>query len=133
MVDYYVSKGVDICNIDIVPPLDNAQREFWVECDINQESALKHTLKDFNPTHVVHLAAGTGMDVSDISHFKTNFDGVTISGTLSRLELSCQAIKGGVDVTHWIAEFCLSCKRYFQHRLPVSRVFFYRGLHIDPF
>jgi len=90
MVDYYVSKGVDICNIDIVPPLDNAQREFWVECDINQESALKHTLKDFNPTHVVHLAAGTGMDVSDISHFKTNFDGVksliNICNSLSSLE-----------------------------------------------
>jgi len=90
MVDYYVSKGLDICNIDIVPPLDNTQKEFWVECDINQESALKHALEDFNPTHVVHLAAGTGMDVSDISHFKTNFDGVktliNVSNSLNNLK-----------------------------------------------
>ena len=76
MVDYYVSKGVDICNIDIVPPLDDTQRKYWVECDINQEPALKRVFKNFNPSHVVHLAAGTGMNVSDISHFKTNFDGV---------------------------------------------------------
>ena len=76
MVDYYISKNIEICNVDIVSPLNKAQKNKWVNCDINQESKLMNVITDFNPNYIIHLAAGTGMNVSDISHFRTNFDGV---------------------------------------------------------
>ena len=76
MVDYYISKNISVCNVDIVPPLNKSQMNKWVNCNINQESKLMKVLIDFDPNYIIHLAAGTGMNVSDISHFRTNFDGV---------------------------------------------------------
>ena len=76
MVDYYVNRGEEIINVDIIPPLNSSHNSYWRECDINSYDMLKEVFIDFRPSHIIHLAAGTGMDVSDLSHFKTNFDGV---------------------------------------------------------
>ena len=76
MVEYYLNKGVEILNVDIVQPLNPNHKSVWKDCDINDYDRLKNVFNDFKPSYVMHLAAGTGMDVSDISHFKTNFDGV---------------------------------------------------------
>ena len=76
MVDYYVKKGVEVLNVDIIAPLDPNQNKYWSKSDINNLDELYKIFRDYKPTHVVHLAAGTGMGVTDISHFKTNFDGV---------------------------------------------------------
>lgn len=76
MVEYYLEGGLEILNIDIVKPLMQKHELYWKECDINNTVHMKKVITAFKPTHIIHLAAGTGMDVSDISHFKTNFDGV---------------------------------------------------------
>jgi len=76
MVEYYLNKGVEILNVDIVQPLNPNHKSVWKDCDINDYDRLKNVFNDFKPSYVMHLAAGTGMDVSDISHFKTNYDGV---------------------------------------------------------
>ena len=76
MVEYYLEGGLEILNIDIVKPLKQKHELYWKECDINNTVHMKKVITAFKPTHIIHLAAGTAMDVSDISHFKTNFDGV---------------------------------------------------------
>ena len=76
MVNYYEDNGIEILNIDIVSPLKKEHNLYWKNCDINHLDNLTKVIKDFMPTHVMHLAAGTGMDVSNISHFKTNIDGI---------------------------------------------------------
>jgi len=76
MIDYYVRMGIETKNVDIVKPLNPSHNELWTMGDINNYVELQKIFIDFKPTYVIHLAAGTGLDVSEISHFKTNFDGV---------------------------------------------------------
>lgn len=76
MVDYYISKKFQVLNIDIAPPLKKSHSNVWEKLDINDQSNLTKTFKNFDPDYIIHLAAGTGMNVSEISHFRTNFDGV---------------------------------------------------------
>ena len=76
MVEYYTNRGDVVCNVDIVSPLDKSQKKYWIKADINSESDLIQIFKKFNPSYVIHLAASTGLDLADISQFKTNIDGV---------------------------------------------------------
>jgi len=76
MVAFYLEKGVEILNLDIAKPLNKKHEPYWKKCNINNAVETKKLFLEFEPTHIMHLAAGTGMNVSDINHFKTNFDGV---------------------------------------------------------
>ena len=76
MVEFYLDKGLEILNLDIAKPLKQQHGLYWKECDINDAKQIKNIIAEFKPTHIMHLAAGTGMDVNDINQFKTNFDGV---------------------------------------------------------
>jgi len=76
MQQYYLDKGHKILNIDLVRPLNKIHNSSWTKCDINNIDHLIEVFNNFEPTHVMHLAAGTGMNVSDIGHFRTNYDGV---------------------------------------------------------
>jgi len=63
-------------NLDSKPPRNMAYNKFWCECDILDASRLEKIIKDFKPTHVVHLAAKTGLDEKRLSDFEANIDGV---------------------------------------------------------
>ena len=76
MQQYYLDKGHKILNIDLVRPLNKIHNSSWTKCDINNIDHLIEVFNNFQPTHVMHLAAGTGMNASDIGHFRTNYDGV---------------------------------------------------------
>ena len=76
MQQYYLDQGHKILNIDLVRPLNKIHNSIWTKCDINNIDHLIEVFNNFQPTHVMHLAAGTGMNVSDIGHFRTNYDGV---------------------------------------------------------
>jgi nucleoside-diphosphate-sugar epimerase len=49
---------------------------FWQKCDLLDASRLKKIITDFSPTHVVHLAAKTGLDESRLEAFAANTEGV---------------------------------------------------------
>jgi nucleoside-diphosphate-sugar epimerase len=66
----------EFINIDSKPPRNIAHKKFWRECDILDIPRLKKIIKDFKPTHVVHLAAKTGLDEKQLSEFAANIDGV---------------------------------------------------------
>lgn len=70
------SGEVEFINIDIKPPRNVAHRNFWQECDLLEASHLKKIIADFSPTHVVHLAAKTGLDEKKLSDFAANMEGV---------------------------------------------------------
>ena len=76
MQQYYLDQGHKILNIDLVRPLNKIHNSIWTKCDINNIDHLIEVFNNFQPTHVMHLAAGTGMNVSEIGHFRTNYDGV---------------------------------------------------------
>jgi len=67
---------VEFINVDNKPPRNVAHQKFWRQCDILDASRLEKIIKDFKPTHVVHLAAKTGLDEKRLSDFAANIDGV---------------------------------------------------------
>ena len=72
-----VSPRTIMLNIDIVPPRDPSHAEFYVYCDVNDLTALKSEIHNFNPSHVFHLAAATGIGDLPLSVFRTNICGVS--------------------------------------------------------
>jgi len=66
----------EFINLDIRPPRNATHKSFWQECDLLDASSLKKTIADFSPTHVVHLAAKTGVDEKKLSNFWANMEGV---------------------------------------------------------
>ena len=76
MVEFYLEQGLEILNLDIVKPLNKMHEPYWKKCNIDNATETRKIFLEFKPTHIMHLAAGTGMNVKNINHFKTNFDGV---------------------------------------------------------
>jgi len=76
-MDYVLDRGLEVINIDIKPPLKQAHKQFYRECNIMNYNKLEKIFKDFKPTNVVHLAAKTGAhSITDLKEFAPNMEGV---------------------------------------------------------
>lgn len=79
LVTFYRERGVALVNIDWNPPLDPEQRPFWREVDIMDRVAVEQAFKEFEPTHVIHLAARTDTDeLVDVDAYRQNHEGTRI-------------------------------------------------------
>ena len=63
-------------NFDIRPPKILEHQQQWRYIDIRDAQSFSEALIDFQPTHILHLAAMTGMDINDMSFFDANTKGV---------------------------------------------------------
>ena len=81
-------RQIKFINIDINPPRNPDHKIFWRKCDLLDFPNLKKIIKDFSPTHVVHLAAKTGTNEKKMSNFAANIKGVE-NLLLIFKELSC--------------------------------------------
>lgn len=52
-------KGIDFLNIDIAPPLNEAYKKNWLKQDILDREGLLKVVKEYDPNHILHLAAVT--------------------------------------------------------------------------
>lgn len=75
-VNYCLENNINCINIDIKAPNDKTHVSLWHQIDIRDKQLFFDCLRDYQPTHILHLAATTGMDVKDLSFFDTNIDGV---------------------------------------------------------
>ncbi len=76
-IDLLLKKNqAEFVNLDNRPPRNVAHTEFWRECDILDTPRMERIVRDFAPTHVVHLAAKTGLDEKKLSDFAANMEGV---------------------------------------------------------
>jgi GlcNAc-P-P-Und epimerase len=76
LVQYFLDQGVEVLNIDVQPPQNNKHVEYFIKTDVLDLRSLKEVFSNFLPTHVVHLAARTDLDGSDIDDYCVNTDGV---------------------------------------------------------
>jgi nucleoside-diphosphate-sugar epimerase len=77
LVEAFVSRGVSVWNIDVVPPRNPEHRAFWRQVDIRDGRNLSAAVHEIAPTHIVHLAARADIDESaGIEEYGTNTDGV---------------------------------------------------------
>lgn len=67
--------NVEIMNIDIAEPNLEAHKTYWQKCDILNLENLFQIFAEFEPTHVVHLAARTDTLSDDIEDYFVNTAG----------------------------------------------------------
>jgi len=79
LMEYYLSKGVEVINLDIAPPKNPEHKSCWKEMDVLNLEGLRAAIVDFSPSHIINLAAQTGtIDRGrKIEDYATNFRGVT--------------------------------------------------------
>lgn len=63
LVRELTERGYLVLGIDVNPPTSRPEKFTFEECDILDVQKLKSKFLDFDPTHVVHLAARTDLDV----------------------------------------------------------------------
>lgn len=68
--------GVNVVNIDIKRPSNNAHYSNWVSCDICEYVSIEKIFSKFTPSIVVHLAARTDLNGRTIEDYSANTDGV---------------------------------------------------------
>ena len=74
-MNWAISKYKTI-NFDIRPPKILEHQQHWRYVDIRDAQSFTEALIEFQPTHILHLAAMTGMDIHDMSFFDANTIGV---------------------------------------------------------
>jgi GlcNAc-P-P-Und epimerase len=75
-------------NFDIRPPKILEHQDHWKFVDIRDAQSFTEALIEFQPTHILHLAAMTGMDIYEMSFFDANIKGVA-NLIRATQELSC--------------------------------------------
>jgi nucleoside-diphosphate-sugar epimerase len=75
-VDAALRAGYSVMNIDIKPPKKKEHTLFWKQVDIRNHGDFEKAILSFAPTHILHLAAKTGMDLKHISELSANIEGV---------------------------------------------------------
>jgi len=76
LIQYYIDKEIDILNVDIVAPRNLEHVRYYNKIDICDKKSLIDCFKEYQPTHVVHLAARTDLDGSSLDAYQTNTVGV---------------------------------------------------------
>ncbi len=77
VVDSILEMGGDLVNIDIISPKDKKHIPYWRECNILDVDRLNKIFFDFNPTHVIHLAARATMEGRTMDDFIDNTVGTS--------------------------------------------------------
>lgn len=103
LVEYYLSKGAGVLNIDLKPPQNKEHNDYWKEVDILNYSLFKTTVEDFAPKYVIHLAARANLTGKSLEDYSANIDGVN---NLIQIGNSTDSIKKIV-----FASTILVCKR----------------------
>ena len=83
-IDYLIEKNINFINFDFTSPKKDKHKQYWKDIDIRDFDSLKDGIEEFQPTHILHLAAMTGMDIQDISFFDANTIGVENLINISR-------------------------------------------------
>jgi nucleoside-diphosphate-sugar epimerase len=66
------SSDTEWLNLDIRPPVSGEWRQNWRRVDIMDAARLEEAVRDFGPTHVLHLAARTDTDSDALSDYAVN-------------------------------------------------------------
>jgi GlcNAc-P-P-Und epimerase len=72
LIDNFLAKGMEFLNIDIVKPKKQSHNAYWQECNILDLDRLQKIFKEFQPSHVIHLAARATMEGKSLDDFRDN-------------------------------------------------------------
>ncbi len=79
LMAFYIKQDIPLLNIDWNPPLDPSQNKWWKEVDLMDQPAVRKAFREFDPTHVVHLAARTDTEEKvDVDAYRQNHEGTRL-------------------------------------------------------
>jgi nucleoside-diphosphate-sugar epimerase len=76
LVEYLIHRGDAVLSLDSASPKNPAHAPHWKSCDLLDRDALIRLVANFDPTHLVHLAARTDLMGKTLSDYVANTDGV---------------------------------------------------------
>lgn len=77
LLQFYIDKGdVDILNIDIQKPRNDAHLSYWTNVDICDLTSLENAIIHFDPDYIIHLAARTDILGKTIDDYQANTVGI---------------------------------------------------------
>lgn len=76
LVEYYLSFGAIVLNIDIKSPKNTNHSQYWKRLDILDLNELKLEVSKFKPDFIIHLAARANLTGSNLNDYSVNIDGV---------------------------------------------------------
>jgi len=92
LIDSFLAQGIESINIDIAKPKKQAHDAYWRECNILDLDHLKNLFREFQPSHIVHLAARATMEGKSLDDFRDNtvgtanvLDAVKETASISRV------------------------------------------------
>ncbi|MDP1624574.1 MAG: NAD(P)-dependent oxidoreductase [bacterium] len=72
LIDSFLAKGIELINVDIAKPKKQTHNAYWRECNILDLDSLKEVFREFQPSHIVHLAARATMEGKSLDDFRDN-------------------------------------------------------------
>ena len=72
LIDGFLAKGIELINVDIAKPKKQTHNAFWRECNILDLDSLNKVFREFQPSHIVHLAARATMEGKSLDDFRDN-------------------------------------------------------------
>ena len=72
LVDSLLSQGIELINVDIVKPKKQTHSAYWRECNILDLEDLQRVFREFQPSHIIHLAARATMEGKTLDDFRDN-------------------------------------------------------------
>jgi hypothetical protein len=90
LIEYLKQNNYELLNIDVRPPKDNRNTQFYQNLSILDKHELAETLIAFDPNYIVHLAAVTTQNAMSLADFEVNIKGtdnlIEIANSLPNLE-----------------------------------------------
>ena len=76
LLEDLITKGYEVCNIDINTPKIEERKAVWKQVDIRDYDDFEKAILEFNPDYLVHLAARTDLDGKTLEDYSANVVGV---------------------------------------------------------
>jgi nucleoside-diphosphate-sugar epimerase len=76
LVEFYLSAGHEVFNLDILPPRNSNHIAHWVKVDIADKEAISILIKEIKPSLIFHFAARTDLNGKSLSDYDANIKGV---------------------------------------------------------
>jgi len=87
LIQNFLDKGMEVLNIDILPPRNSAHKFVWCEQDILDKNGVVDLIQKFSPDYMFHMAARTDLNGSKIDDYAANTTGVSnVIDALNKLE-----------------------------------------------
>lgn len=75
LVDALVRNGIEVTNLDVLPPRDARQHGRWRQGDLRDSRGVREVIRSTSPDAVVHLGARTDLRGTSLGDYAANTDG----------------------------------------------------------